>query len=258
MRTISDNFVMEQYRQDGLVDETSRWTIDAHLYPVRGGGQPGPSAMSIHTIYLQNAPLCRRRHLEMLDWERVDALLAGMFNLQRIHFDFLWDTGLPSFYLISFMLHTRMPRACRANMLSMGRYPDGPYDHSPGQEPQDIEARTQQELEAISSIYPPPALRTLYDVDVSASSPVPSPTVRPTTLVLLSKVGIPRGQPRLLRGMVLVRGRTPGQRVVVRYMLDDPRRACVSEIECRRVATLASLPPPFHYLVHGRCGGKFW
>ncbi|KZT43851.1 hypothetical protein SISSUDRAFT_1057383 [Sistotremastrum suecicum HHB10207 ss-3] len=78
---------------------------------------------------------------------------------------------------------------------------------------------------------------------VPATSPIPNPNPPPATNVLLEDITLPSTRPPVLRGSVLVRNITFAKFVAVRFTLDDWQTT--SEVTCKYVASLPSLPPPF-------------
>ncbi|KAL6307751.1 putative phosphatase regulatory subunit-domain-containing protein [Sparassis latifolia] len=113
---------------------------------------------------------------------------------------------------------------------------------------------TETETEAESSAQPPssfpfPSLSSsepvIYEIDsaVQRTSPVPAPSPSPYANVHLETLALPRTHPPALRGTVLVRNIAFQKAVAVRFTLDDWQTT--SEVLCRHVVSLPSLPPPF-------------
>ncbi|CCM02744.1 uncharacterized protein FIBRA_04852 [Fibroporia radiculosa] len=85
----------------------------------------------------------------------------------------------------------------------------------------------------------------LYEIDASPerTSSVPVSNPSPYANVHLETLALPRTRPPALRGTVLVRNIAFEKRVAVRFTLDEWQTT--SEVSCRHVVSLPSLPPPF-------------
>ncbi|KZT02051.1 carbohydrate-binding module family 21 protein [Laetiporus sulphureus 93-53] len=85
----------------------------------------------------------------------------------------------------------------------------------------------------------------LHEIDPSPdrTNLVPAPNPSPYANIYLETLALPRTRPPALRGTVLVRNITFEKRVVVRFTLDDWQTT--SEVTCKHVVSLPSLPPPF-------------
>lgn len=116
------------------------------------------------------------------------------------------------------------------------------------------ETETETEAEGSSApgpnSFPFPSLSSagsseLYEIDPrperTSSVPVANPS--PYANVYLETLALPRTRPPALRGTVLVRNIAFEKRVAVRFTLDDWQTT--SEVACRHVVSLPSLPPPF-------------
>ncbi|KZT73403.1 carbohydrate-binding module family 21 protein [Daedalea quercina L-15889] len=114
------------------------------------------------------------------------------------------------------------------------------------------ETETETEAESSSmgpNSFPFPSLASndspLHEIDTNPSrtSAVPAPDPDPYANVHLETLTLPRTRPPALRGTVLVRNLHFEKRVAVRFTLDDWQTT--SEVTCRHVVSLPSLPPPF-------------
>ena len=93
--------------------------------------------------------------------------------------------------------------------------------------------------------YPFPSLANLtFEVDKDKSSPIPPPNPPEYTNVHLETLNLPSSGPPMLRGSILVRNLSYSKDVAVRFTLDDWQTT--SEVACKHVASLPSLPPPFN------------
>jgi len=120
----------------------------------------------------------------------------------------------------------------------------------PGEETEtETEAEMSNSLGAQNS-FPFPSLSgssepPMYEIDPEAgrTSSVPAPNPSPYANIHLETLALPRTRPPALRGTVLVRNIAFEKRVAVRFTLDDWQTT--SEVACRHVVSLPSLPPPF-------------
>lgn len=117
---------------------------------------------------------------------------------------------------------------------------------------EETETETEAEGPNVSSgsnSFPFPSIASaelpLYEIDTSSgrTSSVPVPMPSPYANVHLETLALPRTRPPALRGTVLVRNIAFEKRVAVRFTLDDWQTT--SEVTCRHVVSLPSLPPPF-------------
>lgn len=85
----------------------------------------------------------------------------------------------------------------------------------------------------------------MYEIDTNPerTSAVPLSNPSPYANVYLETLALPRTRPPALRGTVLVRNISFEKRVAVRFTLDDWQTT--SEVTCRHVVSLPTLPPPF-------------
>lgn len=113
------------------------------------------------------------------------------------------------------------------------------------------ETETETEAESSSmgqNSFPFPSLSNdtpVHEIDTNPSrtSAIPAPEPSPYANVHLETLTLPRTRPPALRGTVLVRNMHFEKRVAVRFTLDDWQTT--SEVTCRHVVSLPSLPPPF-------------
>ncbi|TFK56451.1 hypothetical protein OE88DRAFT_18160 [Heliocybe sulcata] len=108
---------------------------------------------------------------------------------------------------------------------------------------------TETETEVESSGYPfpamPPSSSSHWEIDLTPSitSAIPQPSPSPYGNIYLETVALPKARPYTLRGSVLVRNLSFQKQVAVRFTLDDWQTT--SEVTCKHVVSLPSLPPPF-------------
>ncbi|TDL28106.1 hypothetical protein BD410DRAFT_344783 [Rickenella mellea] len=98
-----------------------------------------------------------------------------------------------------------------------------------------------------TSSYPFPVLPAgmdlTFELQPEHTSPVPAIDPPEYANVHLETLVLPRGSPPVLRGSVVVRNIAFAKEVAVRFTLDDWQTT--SEVTCKHVASLPSLPPPF-------------
>lgn len=116
----------------------------------------------------------------------------------------------------------------------------------PGEE---TETETEAEGSSIGqNSFPFPSVSSdspLHEIDPSPSrtSAIPARDPSPYANVHLETLSLPRTRSLALRGTVLVRNIHFEKRVAVRFTLDDWQTT--SEVTCKHVVSLPSLPPPF-------------
>ena len=95
------------------------------------------------------------------------------------------------------------------------------------------------------SAYPFPKTSDPFtiDIDSTQSSPVPSPDPTTGANVYLETILFPRSRPPTLRGSILVKNIAFEKLVALRFTLDNWQTT--SEVTCKFVCSLPTLPPPF-------------
>ncbi|KZT27531.1 carbohydrate-binding module family 21 protein [Neolentinus lepideus HHB14362 ss-1] len=111
---------------------------------------------------------------------------------------------------------------------------------------------TETETEAESAAYPfptmpsapsPPSSHWELDFSSAPAFAIPKSAPSPYANIHLEAVALPKTRPYTLRGSVLVRNLSFEKTVAVRFTLDDWQTT--SEVLCKHVVSLPSLPPPF-------------
>ncbi|EJD03811.1 uncharacterized protein FOMMEDRAFT_27679 [Fomitiporia mediterranea MF3/22] len=82
-----------------------------------------------------------------------------------------------------------------------------------------------------------------FELDSNTTSAIPTANPRMYANVHMETLVLPRSSPPVLRGSVVVRNIAFAKEVAVRFTLDDWQTT--SEVLCKHVISLPSLPPPF-------------